>query len=951
MTGFQRPTAEQVASALRRISTFPLRRAFYEGLKNPYWVKPLLDADAFESPPQPIQTPEGDVRDVYWPEIAYLTRVAVAVPDQVVDVFLALGADTSNAWVRRAVFQIGATIPADQAVRLQPLLEAWASSSFGWRTDPHDLVGFALNLLEGGQRKAGVWLANRLFRPHANPSGRSPKVELDEYWYCQELPRLVQALGNDGLVIVTPWLEDYERLAGHVTDTFDISDIARESVRVRGETYPEVEQALIDAVRDLAIPVMVDDPALTSRTLMYSGITLLRKIAMHAASEAIKLRVASAARLDDLFEVAAALVIDLASIDDACRIEWGELVRSLANGQPGALQNEVAAHLQAASEAAASRRRERLVEEDIDGQAAEAQVAEFTERWRHRWLAAAGLKALRADLATELRHLEEKHGAIENPLEPVSRITSWVGPTSPLSQDELAAMSPPELVAHLESWRSGEAWGPNPTHEGQGRELASLLAANPRALHGTGDLVDRLRPTYLRSILHGWEAAAKAGLELEWPQALDLARDVLTHEDSSQVPTEGRDFDDDTDFRGAKRSAIDLLAELAKVRDPDPMPAQVRPIVSQLLIESASDERPWRDYISYDGESGMDPLTTSLNWQWPTLVRALIHLVAHGDSASWYEDSLAALDRELARADGRAASRAVLGEGLGRLVNNAHDWILARVAAFFGSEAGLSVDQQVALTTAVAVHRFHPKLHELLSGPMLAALRQTEPITAGWKTQSSPTERIGEWVVEGIIRGHVEPDDRLRAEFFSTSTPAARGAALGHVAWTFMHAEVVDDVFRARLADLWDERVAHVRSHLEDHDELAQFHWFVKSGKFPPSWWLPRLKDAAELSLGVRGERYFIGDELAAASGVDPAMALEVLEILVQGKDDSNLATYDLNRAATPTVIAAALDSGDEKIVARALALMNRLGEQGSLDLEGRVNEVRTETSSDSKDR
>lgn len=942
MTGYRRPTSEQVASALRRIPTFPLRRAFYEGLKNPHWVKPLADAGAFETPPQPIQTSEGDVRDVYWPEIVYLTRVAVDVPDEVVDVFLGLGAETSNAWVRRAVFQVGANIPADKAVRLRPLLEAWASSNFGWRSDPHDLVGFALNLLEGGQHKTGAWLANRLFRPYASPTGRSPKAELEVYWYCQELPRLARSLGKDGLAIVAPWLEEYERLAGHVTEAFDISDIARESVRVRGETYPEIEHALIDVVRDLAISAMADAPVAASRTLMYSGIVLLRKIAMHAVSEAIKLRGESGASLEHLVAVGTDLVLDVESVDDACRIEWGELTRSLASAQPGSLQHHVALHLQTASEAAAERRREHLVEDGIDPEAVESQVNEFVEHWRHRWLAAAGPDALTSDLATELLRMNDKHGAFENPLKPVSRITTWIGPTSPLSQDELAAMSPLELVTHLESWRSGEAWGPNPTHEGQGRELATLLAANPKALQGVGNLVDRLRPTYLRSVLQGWEAAAKAGLTLDWKQVLDLVRDVLVHEVSSQVPTEGRDFDDDADFRGAKRSAVDLLEELAKVRDPSLVPARSMPIVAHLLIESASDDRPWRDYVSSDGASGMDPLTTSLNWQWPTLVRALVHLVTHGEGASWYDDSLAALDRELARADGPAASRAVLGEGLGRLLNHARDWILPRVTTFFGSEAGLSVPQQVALTTALTVHRFHPALYELLSEPMLAMLHETEPITVGWTTESNPMERTGEWVVEGIVRGRVGPDDRLRVAFFSIAPASARGAAIGSVAWTFMHADVVDDVFRDRLADLWDERVAYVRSHLEDHDELAQFHWFVKSGKFPPNWWLPRLKEAAELSEGVRSERYFIGDELAAACGADPAAALDVLEVLVQGRD-VNLGTYDLNRAATPTVIAAALDSGDENVADRASELMNRLGEQGAFDLELRVNEARAE--------
>ena len=38
-----------------------------------------------------------------------------------------------------------------------------------------------------------------------------------------------------------------------------------------------------------------------------------------------------------------------------------------------------------------------------------------------------------------------------------------------------------------------------------------------------------------------------------------------------------------------------------------------------------------------------------------------------------------------------------------------------------------------------------------------------------------------------------------------------------------------------------------MREHPEDHQELSQFHWFVKSGKFPTEWWMSRLKEAAQL--------------------------------------------------------------------------------------------------------
>ena len=154
MAEYRPPTSQLVEEALRRIPTLQLRRAFFEGLKNPLWVAPLDREGVLRNPPEPEVTEEGLIRDLYWPEIDYLIRVAPDAPADVVDVLLKLKT-SGNAWVRRGAFAIAAVIPADQAARLQPLFSSWSSTGFGWRTDPRHQVATVINLLEGGQRQAG----------------------------------------------------------------------------------------------------------------------------------------------------------------------------------------------------------------------------------------------------------------------------------------------------------------------------------------------------------------------------------------------------------------------------------------------------------------------------------------------------------------------------------------------------------------------------------------------------------------------------------------------------------------------------------------------------------------------------------------------------------------------------------------------------------------------------
>ncbi len=145
------------------------------------------------------------------------------------------------------------------------------------------------------------------------------------------------------------------------------------------------------------------------------------------------------------------------------------------------------------------------------------------------------------------------------------------------------------------------------------------------------------------------------------------------------------------------------------------------------------------------------------------------------------------------------------------------------------------------------MYLYHQRLYELLSPSMIAAIKSSRPVAAGRRTQSDPLQRIGEWSIDAIIRGHTSSDGPVPQAFFTTAPAEVRGGAIGHIAWAFMHASEVDDLIRDRFASLWDERVAHVRSNPHDASELNGFHWFVQSHKFAVEWWLPRLKEALEL--------------------------------------------------------------------------------------------------------
>lgn len=943
MPSFKPPTVAQVNEALRRILTPQLRQAFFDGLKNPLWVEPLAREGMFDNPPEPEMTDDGLIRDLYWPEIDYLKRVAPVAPKAVVDVLLKL-AGSNNVWVRRAVFSIGASIPSDEAAKLKSLIKTSSESGFGRRSDPREIVAFAVNLLKGGQQKSGKQMANLMFRPSASEIPHKPNLALEEYWYQDGLPRVVETFddANDGLKTVLPWLEEYERHSGRLTDTFDWTYMSRDSIR-HPVRHRSAEQSLIDAVCDLATKAMTSDPRVAKSTLSKSRMALTRKITLYAVSEALRnSRDQTHFDAHNLLAVAAELVADSEFREDSCRIEFGELARQVARHSPSALEPLID-FIAAGPQMEMDQLRERLRRDEEDTPEELQQRAEAVlDTWKHQWLSAVGSDALPAALKPVLVDLDAQFGAIESPLSPEIRHSSWSGPNSPMSTDEMSVMGSAELAAHLESWHDvGDGWAPGPSHEGQARELSSLVATSPKALNGIDDLVDRLRPTYLRAILEGWEASVKADIDLDWHQSINLIKGVLTHSDASSFPVEGGQWDDDVDYRGAKKAAVGLLEELVQKRESSSMPAEARRHFADLLINAADDESAWTEYDSVSPEKDMDPLTLSINWQWPIRVRGLLNLMLHGTNTSWYEAARLAFEREIERPDNRGASRAVIGERLGRLLSVVPDWIKPRLGPLIGSTDGITRNQQIALTTAMAVHYYSSALYDFLAPSMIAAIQSTEPLIAGWQnSQSDPLQRIGEWVVDAIIFGHKTLSDPVAAEFFATAEPKIRGGAVGHVAWSFANAESVEDTIRDRLADLWDKRMEHVREHPEDNRELVEFYWFVRSGKFNVSWWLPRLEEGLELAPELARESFMISKQIASSADVDPRGALEVVRCLLTNREDAHTSFWDLSENVVPMVIARAITSGYEQLEREAILFMNELGEQGNPGLEKEVRAV-----------
>lgn len=947
MTDFKEPTPEQVQQTLRKIPTLQLRRVFYSGNKNPLWVRPLLDAGAFINPPEPTVDSKGLIREQPWPEIDYLKEMAQHVPSDVVDVLLTVK-DSTNSWIRRALFEIGATIPADHSARLVPVIESWASSGLGWRSDPRSQGSMLRNLLDNNQQKAGMKLANILLKPEAGNERTKVVAGLEEYWYAEELPEIIKSMGQRGIGPICEWLLRYERLDGHLSDKMDITYLARSAIDQSDTTHKTIEHALIDGLLALSAENIKKSPEKAIPFLLKRNAAVIMRITLHSTDKVLRELVEQREDPTAVMTAARALLRDTVCTDSVCRVEYAKLVQTMHSIDPSALE-DLPAIVQAGPFGDPDIFRNKLKKDTEEDKSIEEKLIERTEYWKHRLLAAIGSESLPESLQESLRELDEKLGTIAEPLSPfMSTSTSWVGPTSPMSIDDFTIMSAEEIINHLETWKPRDSWN-SPSHEGQAREITGLLTTNPMMISGVDDLIDRLRPTYLSAIFRGWEAAIKADIAPDWQQLISTAAAVLAHSDESSYAQEGRDFDDEPNYKNAKQSTEGMLEELAKKRDRLKVPEDVMESIANLILDTDT-ESAWQDYLESAGSSSMDPLTISLNYRWPIHFRAIIMLLTHGSGTPWYNKALSTLDNELARDDVIGSSRAILGERLGNLSYFAPEWLAAHKEVILGTESSVSPSQQITLTTMLATSGYYNDAFDLVRGSLLAATKQISSLTTGWEADAKPDQLIGRWAVHAFIWGHIDYDDEVLQSFYANASPETRGDVIGHVAWAFMRADQVAPELVPRLGELWDLRVAHVKEHPEDKDELNDFFWFIRSGKYTPDWWLPRLVEAAELH-GDLNTQGMIGEILAVASKDHPREALDALRLLLTGDPDDDGTRYDLTEHAAPATIAAGLMSSDISVVNDAKGYMNKLGAGGYIDLENRVKKIINEDSIDTKNK
>ena len=453
------------------------------------------------------------------------------------------------------------------------------------------------------------------------------------------------------------------------------------------------------------------------------------------------------------------------------------------------------------------------------------------------------------------------------------------GPNGPVKSTEMREMGAKVLLEHLRTWRpSQDDRFRLVSHEGQGDELARLVADDPLFVADKLDKILGLRATYQRAVLKGWGEAVSSGKNIPIDDALLLVKSASEKSEDDTWQIDGRPYDDDSNYLNLRRTAARFADELldAHVVLAENQAGLLLDALLGLVCSGEPDKRYENEY----GGDNEDPLTLSLNTIRPAALLALAKWVRKNRSDARISEALDELEKHLPSRTDFLSEAAAMGEALPYLYEAVPCWVEEHYGELFG-QGGANECQQVVLTTALALFRPSDRLYGLLSHAMFSALSDgVDSYRRGFATDGGDgLFLIGHWAYVGFASGFVFADDPALGEWRRVADGEHLGRVLGSVCGDIRGGGAPCAVV-GRIAELWDYHDRELVEH-KGGTALAGIVSLIRSGCFEPSWWGPRFLRELEVN-GHEVHVFLIENELAALSEEDPELAIKVLRLVMK---------------------------------------------------------------------
>lgn len=949
MKSFNMPTSNEVDAALPLLSSPQHEAYFFSRLQNSKWIGPLAEREVFKYPPNAIAAEEGGFRFPSWPQSRYLARMAGEASVEVSGILSKI--ETDNASIVSDIVDAALAMPPNLAAQLVPVICKAARSGLLWILfkDESDLC---VRLAEGGEANAARELADALFTPTFD-HGREEPRRRDAHWYKEGLRKVVPALAKVRSREILPkcceWLKASVEAMRYFNpkSTSDFSYIWRPAIEEHEANHDyEFAAEMTGIVRSgFEAAIRSSNLSLEDALNLLGRFEYLiyRRIRLHLICEFG----------EQCGGLVRQTILNRELFDDyECRHEYARLVGSRFNLLSGHDQEEWFSWVDvglALSELGARDSSESDPEAAEDERTARIEYWQFVRlHWVRSHLAGARLNCYRQMLAKlgepELADLVFRSRA------------GHCGDESPMTIDELTAMSFEQAVVAVSSWTTTERRFEGPNLKGLASNFGQYLATNSEGFSGKARTLIERPPIFVRTFVSQMSEAIKAGREVEVPSVLDLCEWVI-----GQPANDGDDASDDHDglvdtnwqwTRGAITQLIENICT-AKKNELPKFPLEGLRDRLWRLLENLSRDRTASgisDSHSEDDPRIRDFLLYGINSPRGKAVEAALeyarwvanHIKQHDGEKEIVQggfDSIPEvremLEWQLLSQNRSVEVMSVIGSRFGLLYWIDSKWLSETAVPCLhleGIEQTPPVAEGWAAWNAFLVWvPAHFDFYRILKSQFSYAVAQTATVKSAQRGREQPIFHLGQHLMLLYGRGQLGLDDDggLLRRFIQTADSEIRRHAFSFVGRSLGGAENVPGDILERFMTLWDyywkgPGTADAR---EVPNAWLFGEWFA-CGKFPTLWVLDRLAEFVEVAPNPEPDDAVV-EKLAEISNFNILKTVQILDRMIRG-DQEGWRIHGWLDSAKAILNDALMTPGEPS--EEAVALINYLGRRGYME-------------------
>ncbi len=910
------PTNEDLKNFRNKIPHHPYTLMyFYNQCNNPVWLNNIKKT----STKKPLLQPEA----------RYLTRMAEHRPELVRDIIMQMP-ETDNVQVLWELADAVLNMPPDIAATLINKCIQWINAPYFDVVLAKKLGNLIEHLIRGNQFKQALLLAENLLdfqEPKENVLKKSdteiqePQTKIDNIWHYKEiLSKNVPALTKTGKLeafnFFCKLLDKAVKISiKKESKDVDFSYIWRSAIEDHPQNIKnDVKNVLVDAVRDAADLLVKESLASLDDVIKHLEsypYPIFKRIILYLLWRFPEKGVKFIPKYLINYELFS---------NPHFRHEYTLLLRKAFCTLSPKEQKQIFKWIEDGPKP------ELLKEKTPE------ERESYKKRWLYRELARFNFEDLPERWQKVYKELVEKFGEPEQPDLTVT-FTEWVGPTSPLTVEDILKKDIDDLVKFLKTWEPPQTPFGEPSPEGLGRALSSAVAKEPERFAREAGKFKDVHPTYVRYLIQGFTEALKEGKAFSWEPIFELCQWAVSQPRNGPTKKKKPLFGLDSDWDWTRRETASMLETGF---EKNTFPFELREQIWKILELLTEDPEPTpEDEREKAGQPKLKWPTIAINSVRGKALHAVIRYALwvrkHLEKSQEYHgfDSIpevkAVLEKHLNPSyDSSRAIRSIYGQWFPWLVYLDHQWARKNVSQIFPIE---NPDlRNAAWEIYLTFNKAYKEVFDILREQYAYSVDQLES-----RPEDQPPEEYEKNLAEHLMTfyslGLIDFDDAILEKFWEKGGPL-RKEALEFIGRAFYYTDKKSTI--ERFKQLWEKLWKKFRKYPNQYkQEIASFGWWFITDKFEDDWAFLYLPQVFEIA-GAEIDDFVIQEIINRFTLLVNKRPREILLCLkhIFEADQQGWHIY-FSRENIKTILSKALSSPDDEVVEEARRLINYLGSRG----------------------